>query len=188
MLKEVTGKALNDFGKNVIKQSRSNLTRANKKYKNNLYNSLAFNLYVGKSSFTLAFSMEDYGQFVDQGVRGADPSKVSKNAKIKGQQAPNSEFRFGSGNYRGTWGNFVNGLEDWVKSKNLRLRDEKGKYTKGNTKTIAQIIARNIYARGIKPTMFFTNAFNSAFKSLPDEVVEAYNLDIQEFLKYTIKK
>jgi hypothetical protein len=34
--------------------------------------------------------MEDYGVFQDKGVKGKDPSKVSKNAKIKGQQAPNS--------------------------------------------------------------------------------------------------
>jgi hypothetical protein len=29
-------------------------------------------------------------------LSGKDPSKVSKNAKIKGQQAPNSPYKFGS--------------------------------------------------------------------------------------------
>lgn len=30
--------------------------------------------------------MKEYGLFHDQGVRGKDPSRVSPNAKIKGQQ------------------------------------------------------------------------------------------------------
>jgi hypothetical protein len=51
---------------------------------------------VGANSFRLAFLMEDYGTFVDKGVKGSDPSKVSKNAKIKGQQAPNSPYSFKS--------------------------------------------------------------------------------------------
>jgi hypothetical protein len=178
MLKEVTGKALNDFGKNVIKQSRSNLTRANAKNKGNLYNSLAFNLSIGKSSFTLAFSMEDYGQFIDEGVRGANPSSV-KNGKQKAQGSP-----FSFKNKKPP----MQPLMEWAKSKNIRLRDAKGKYTKGNYRTIGFILQKRIFAQGIKPTMFFTKAFVSSFKSLPDEVVEAYNLDIQEFLKYTIKK
>ena len=41
--------------------------------------------------------MEDYGVFQDKGVKGKDPSKVSPNAKITGQQAPNSPFKFGTG-------------------------------------------------------------------------------------------
>jgi hypothetical protein len=36
--------------------------------------------------------MEDYGKFVDKGVKGANPSNVSPNAKIRGQQAPNSPY------------------------------------------------------------------------------------------------
>ena len=34
--------------------------------------------------------MDEYGFYQDLGVKGKNPSKVSKNAKIKGQQAPNS--------------------------------------------------------------------------------------------------
>ena len=132
--------------------------------------------------------MEDYGKFVDKGVRGKDPSKVSPNAKIKGQQAPQSEYKFGSGNFKGQWGDFTGKLEKWVKSKNLRLRDSKGRFTQGNVKTIAQIVARNIYARGIKPSLFFTKPFNKAFERLPDELVEAYGLDVEQFLQYTINK
>jgi hypothetical protein len=185
---EKTYNYLNDFAKYVIQQSRSNLTNGGKNYEKKLYNSLDSEINVSANSFRLAFLMEDYGKFVDKGVRGKDPSRVSKNAKIKGQQAAGSEYKFGSGNFRGTWGTFTNGLEKWVKAKGLRLRDSKGRFKEGNVKTIAQIVARNIYFRGIKPSLFFTKPFEKAFERLPDELVEAYGLDVEQFLQYTINK
>ena len=186
--KQQTRKYLNDFAKYVIQQSRSNLSKQGKSFEKKLYNSLDAEIEVGANSFRLTFLMEDYGKFVDKGVRGKDPSKVSPNAKIKGQQAPQSEYRFGSGNFSGKWGDFTNKLEKWVKAKGLRFRDSKGKYKEGNAKSMAQVVARNIYSRGIKPSLFFTKPFEKAFERLPDELVEAYGLDVEQFLKYTITK
>jgi hypothetical protein len=125
--------------------------------------------------------------FQDKGVKGKDPSKVSKNAKIKGQQAPNSPYKFGSGNYSGQWSSFVGKLEVWAKRKNIRLRDEKGRFKRGNYKTIAQVIAGNIYNRGIKPSMFFTTPFQKAFKDLPEELILSFGLDLERFIDFTIK-
>jgi hypothetical protein len=124
---------------------------------------------------------------MNKGVKGKDPSKVSKNAKIKGQQAPNSPYKFGSGNYSGKWANFVGKLEVWAKKKNIRLRDEKGRFKRGNYKTIAQVIAGNIYNRGIKPSMFFTKPFEKAFKDLPEELILSFGLDLERFIDFTIK-
>ena len=183
-----TKEALNKFAKYVIQQSRSNLTRNNKNYKKSLYNSLKSDINVSANSFSLSFIMDEYGVFQDKGVRGKDPSKVSPNAKIKGQQAPQSEYKFGSGNFKGQWGDFTGKLENWVKSKNLRLRDSKGRFTQGNVKTMAQIVARNIYARGIKPSLFFTKPFERAFDNLPDELVNAFGLDLDDFYDFTTKK
>lgn len=50
------------------------------------------------------------------------------------------------------------------------------------------LIARSIYHKGIKPSLFFTKPFEKAFERLPDELVEAYGLDLEQFLKYTITK
>lgn len=186
-LKE-TQEALNKFAKYVIQQSRSNLTKSKKADTKQLYNQLGYDVEVMPNSFVLSFKMPEYGLFVDKGVRGKDPSKVSKNARIKGQQAPNSPYRFGSGNYKGTWGKFTDSIERWAKRKNIRLRDEKGRFTRGDYKTIAQIIAGNIYNRGIKPSLFFTTPFEKAFKNLPKELIEAYALDVQDFLKYTLNE
>ena len=175
---------LNRFAKYVISQSRANLTRA-KKGGGSLYKSLDSNVKVSKNSFELSFLMEDYGVFQDKGVKGKDPSKVSPNAKITGQQAPNSEYKFGSGktgNYKG----FVLSIEKWAKKKNIRLRDKKGKFTKGNYKTIAHIIAGNIYNRGIKPSLFFTKPFEKAFKNIDKDLIKAYKLDIETLMENSI--
>jgi hypothetical protein len=185
-LKE-TRDALNKFAKYVIQQSRNNLSKSKKNFSKQLYNSLDYDLNVSKNSFSLSILMEDYGLFQNKGVKGKDPSKVSKNAKIKGQQAPNSPYKFGSGNYSGKWANFVGKLEVWAKKKNIRLRDEKGRFKRGNYKTIAQVIAGNIYNRGIKPSMFFTKPFEKAFKDLPEELILSFGLDLERFIDFTIK-
>ena len=181
---------LNRFAKYVVSQSRANLTRGSKPYgsKNDskkLYNSLDYDVTVSKNSFQLAFLMEDYGIFQDKGVRGKDRSKVSPNAKITGQQAPNSPYRFGSGK-TGNWKEFVLNIEKWAKKKNLRLRDKKGRFTKGNYKSIAHIVAGNIYNRGIKPSLFFTKPFEKAFSNLSKDLIEAYKLDVEQLIKTTV--
>jgi len=189
MLKNVK-EELNRFAKYVVSQSRANLTRGSKPYgsKNDskkLYNSLDYDVTVSKNSFQLAFLMEDYGVFQDKGVRGKDPSKVSPNAKITGQQAPNSPYRFGSGK-TGNWKEFVLNIEKWAKKKNLRLRDKKGRFTKGNYKSIAHIVAGNIYNRGIKPSLFFTKPFEKAFSNLSKDLIESYKLDVEQLIKTTV--
>tara|TARA_R110002167_G_scaffold169666_2_gene367581 strand:- start:365 stop:943 length:579 start_codon:yes stop_codon:yes gene_type:complete len=181
---------LDRFAKYVISQARANLTRGSKPYgsKNSsrkLYDSLKSNVKVSKNSFELSFLMEQYGLFQDKGVKGKDPSKVSPNAKITGQQAPNSEYRFGSGN-TGNYKDFVDSIEVWAKRKNIRLRDKKGKFTKGDYKTIARIIAGNIYNRGIKPSLFFTKPFEKAFDNIDKDLVKAYKLDIETLMKNSI--
>ena len=78
MLTEETRKALQDFAKAVIRESRRNLTRNKKNASKSLHKSLDYDLDVGKNSFSLSFLMEQYGVFVDEGVKGANPSNVSK--------------------------------------------------------------------------------------------------------------
>ena len=193
MLKNVQ-EEMNAFAKYVIIQARANLTRGikvggkkrPKKDTGKLYNSLKYDLNVSKNSFGLDFIMAEYGIYQDAGVKGKDPSKVSPNSKIKGQQAPNSKYRFGSGK-TGNYKDFVLSLEKWAKRKNVRLRDKKGKFTKGNYKTIAHIIAGNIYNRGIKPSLFFTKPFKKAFKNLDKDIVKAFRLDVEALIKTTTK-
>ena len=39
--------------------------------------------------------------------------------------------------------------------------------------------------KGLEPTYFFTNAFEAAYKNLPKEFINKYELDIDNFLKFT---
>ena len=168
-------KVLDDFRDNVIKEAKKGMPRSS----GALAKSLKSYVKESKNSIQISFTMDNYGWFQDEGVKGKDPSKVSPNAKIRGQQAPNSDYKFGSKRYSGTWGKFVQSLAVWAKKKNIRLRDEKGKFKKGNYNTIANIIAGNIYNRGIKPSLFFTKPFEKYFKRLPEELLEKYGLDLE---------
>lgn len=182
-----TKQSLENFRKYVSSQARRNLTRLDKNNSKGIYKRLDGVLNVSPNLLKLSWDL-GYGTFQDLGVKGANPSKVSPNAKITGQQAPNSPYKFGSGSASGKWGQFVNSLEKWAKKRNLRFRDKKGRYVKGNYKSIAYVTASNIYNRGIKPSLFFTKPFEQAYKNLPDQLIEAYGLDVEEFLKFTLNK
>ena len=51
-----------------------------------------------------------------------------------------------------------------------------------------QLLNKSIWNKGLKPSLFFTKQFEKAFKTLPDEILKAYGLDVEEFLKFTIKQ
>ena len=172
-----TQKALQRFARHVVSQSKANLTRGGKRATGSLYDSIGSTMNVSKRSFSLSFVMEEYGMFIDRGVRGSNPSLV-KNGKQKAPLSPHS---------------FKNKMPPlkyilpWVKLKKIRLRDEKGKFKKGSYKSIAFMIQRSVFAQGIKPTMFFTKPFAKAFKNLPEELIESFGLDVGDFLKFTQK-
>ena len=177
---------LNSFAKYVIQQSRSNLTKGKKNFNKKLYNSLDYDLDLNfdGSGFILRFLMEEYGLYQDEGVKGKDPSKVSPNAKIKGQQAPNSRFRFGSGSRRGTFASFVKRMSIYAKAKNIRFRQgNTGRFAEGGYDAMGYVIAKNIYNRGIKPSMFFTKPFEKRFKTLPNELIAAFVNDAEKTIE-----
>lgn len=175
LLRENTKEYLNAFAKYVIQQSRSNLSKQGKNVDRKLYNSLDKEIEVGANSFRMAFLMEDYGQFQDKGVKG----------KTSSTKAPNSPYKFGSGT--GKKGGLTEGISKWVRQKRIQFKDRKtGKFL--SYQSTSFLITRSVYHKGIKPSLFFTRPFEKAFERLPDELVEAYGLDLEEFLKYTINK
>lgn len=158
--------ALNKFAKEVIKQSRANLTRGKKNYKKNLYKSLDSELSVGPNSFSLSFIMEEYGMYQDQGVSGVE-KKYKTPYSYKTKMPP------------------VKPLADWAKFRRIRLRDEKGRFSKGDYNTIGFLIARKIFKEGIKPSLFFTKPFERNFERLPDELVDRFALDLDDLFDFT---
>jgi len=165
--------ALDDFGKYIVQQSRTNLTKKGKKDTSSLYKSIDYDLKVSKNSFELTFLMEDYGKFVDKGVKG-----VSSSAK-----APTSPFKFGSGTGRSR--GLTNGIKGWTKRKRIQFKDRNsGKFL--SYESTAFLIMRSIWNKGLETTNFFERPFELAFKRLPDDVVEAYGLEVDSLLKTSL--
>jgi len=167
-LKE-TQKVLEAFKDFVIQQARTRLTKNKKNVSKELYNSLRGNVKEMPNSIAVDFEMEEYGVYQDKGVSGTE-KKYNTPYSYKSKMPP------------------IKPLADWAKSKNIRLRDEQGKYKKGNYNTIGYLIARSIYKKGIKPSLFFTKPFEQAFKKLPNELTESFGLDVEDFLAFALKQ
>lgn len=166
---------LQAFNKYVIQQARTNLTKGNKNVTKELYDSLKATSKVNPNSIENYIEMADHGKFLDLGVKG----------KVSSQRAPNSPFKFGSGT--GKPGGLTEGIRGWVKARRFQFKNrETGKFM--SYEQTAQLITRSIYLKGTKPTLFFSKPFAQGFKSLPDELIKAYGLDIESFMKFTLNK
>jgi hypothetical protein len=119
------------------------------------------------------FSMEEYGAYQDLGVKG----------KKSSSKAPESPYRFGSGT--GRRGGLTEGMQKWVERRRIQFRNKDGKFM--SYKSTAWVMTRSIYAKGIKPSLFFTKPFEAAYKNLPEQLIEKYGLEatklFQEFIK-----
>jgi len=166
--------SLDAFGKFIVQQSRTNLSKKKKKDTGELYNSISYELRVSKNSFQLSFKMTDYGQFIDKGVKG-----VSSSGK-----APNSPFKFGTGT--GRTGGLTKGIDGWVKRKRIQFKNRGNGQFMSYSQT-AFLIRNSIWNKGLETTNFFERPFELAFKKLPDELIEKYNLDLDNLLMTSLK-
>lgn len=158
------------FANEVINRSKSNLTQKKKNVNKNLYNSLNYELKVSKAnSFSLSFMMEDYGKFIDKGVKGRDSSL----------KAPNSPYQFKNKMPP------LKSLDGWIVKRGIATRDKKGRFVSREGLKFA--IAKSIQTKGIETTNFFTKPFENAFKRLPEDIINAYALDLENLLKFTLK-
>lgn len=152
---------LNKFGKRVVAQSRANLTRQKRNVTKELYDSLAYEIKEDNGQFSVAFIMAEYGQFIDEGVNGKEKSYGAPNS-FKSKMPP------------------IKDMAEWAKKRGIRLRDEKGKFKKGNYKTIGFLIARSVFKKGIKPSLFFTKPFEKAFEDFEEDILEQFLEDIED--------
>ena len=162
-----TQDALNAFGRYVVQQSRSKLTQNNKNASKRLYESLGYELKVMPNSFSMAFLMENYGEYQDKGVSGTEV-KYNTPYKYTNKMPRPSAF------------------SQWVVRKGLKgTRDAKGRFV--SRKGLMFAVANSIFKKGIKPSMFFTTPFQKAFKDLPEELILSFGLDLERFIDFTIK-
>jgi hypothetical protein len=168
---QATIKRFRDY---VIQQSRSNLTKGGKNVSKKLYNSIKGQILVDNNYTLLGFSMDDYGAYQDKGVKG----------KFKSNKAPDSPYKFGSGT--GRKGGLTDGIEKWVKTKGIQFRDKKsGKFI--TYKSTAFIIARSIFATGLKPSLFFTKPFEAGYKKFIDvDLLKAFGKDLDTLVSFNL--
>lgn len=152
---ENTKKALDKFGKYLVKESRKNLTRKKKNVTNSLYESLDFDVKAMPNSFEFDFLMNEYGEWVDKGRKA-------------GKNPPFSPLR------------------KWVQDRRIQFRSNKGKFQSYDQ--TAWAIVKSIGKKGIPASNFYSRPFNLGYAKLPNEIMEAYALDVEDFLEFTIDK
>jgi hypothetical protein len=122
---------------------------------------------VGKNSFQLDFTMEQYGLFQDKGVSGTKTVYATPYS-YKSKMPPTKS------------------LDKWIVRKGIAPRNKEGKFISREGLKFA--IARKIFLYGIKPSLFFTKPFQQGYdKYITKELETAFALDIEELLKFSLK-
>ena len=175
MLRTYTEKVLEDFAKATFAQAERNLP----KFSGELKNSFKFDVRENKNSLSLNMYMADYGLWQDEGVMGVGGvrrttsrfNKRDNKGKMWKQKGKGSRFSFKSPSISLKPDSTHRGIRLWAVSKGLN----------------PYAVAKSIAMQGIKPSRFMTNALEKEFKTLPDEITEAYGLDINDFMQFAFK-
>ena len=175
MLKlEKVNKTIQMFRDYVIKEAKDNLKRTGHNNTSSLANSLKGEIVVDDKYAIVGFQMNDYGTFVDLGVRG----------KTSSLKAPNSPYKFGTGT--GRKGGLTQGINKWVKQKGFQFRDKRGRFMSYDS--TAYLITRSIFQKGIKPSLFFTKPFEAGYKKYIDiDLIKAFGQDVETMVDYNLK-
>jgi hypothetical protein len=159
-----TRDALRDFAQYVVKQSRSRLSKGKNNATGSLYKSLDYRIENTPTGIKAVFDMNEYGAYLDQGVSGV-------------KQKYNTPFSYTTKRPP------MQSLLEWVKVRRIRFRDSKGRFTRGNYKSIAFVLQRSIYEKGIKPSLFFTRPFNLGVDRYESQILKAFLEDLGDNLE-----
>lgn len=175
--------AMIKFASKVIGEGREILDQKEKRTSTDtLYNQYHYTLQTSKNNLTIGFefgSARDYWKFVDEGVRGvgysdakSDGGKQGKRGRTGIARGAGSPFAF---KYANPGGAMVNAIQEWIKNKPISLRD-------GNELGAAFAIGYSIKRRGLERTQFYTIPVRKNLITLPDEVKEAFRIDIEKLM------
>jgi len=183
-----TIQSLQKLGGSIIKEGRGILKSKKKQTKkNSLYNDFDYKIINNTKGVSLEWEFggaEDYWEFVDQGVRGSGKAKggttkSGKQAKRGGTglaRARKSPFKYTNKMPpRGV-------IDRWIVGKPLRsARDKKGKFIP--RKTMAYLIQRSIFQKGLYRTLFFTKPYEKESKKYDPLIVESLADDLMNDIK-----
>tara|TARA_R100000664_G_scaffold31923_1_gene46101 strand:+ start:1828 stop:2370 length:543 start_codon:yes stop_codon:yes gene_type:complete len=174
-----TIQTLQKLGANVVKEGRSILKRKKKTTsQNSLYNEFDYLVTADRNSVTLEFEFgraDDYWMFVDEGVRGAGGFKGS--GKMRGQGSP---FKYSDKMPpRGA-------IDRWIVGKPLKsARNKGGRFIP--RKSLAFLIQRAIYQRGLERTQFFSKPYTQQLNKQIDKIVDSVGDDLELMLDTQLK-
>jgi hypothetical protein len=150
---------LDRFIKHVVSQAKKNLTTTGKNASKKLYNSIKGEAKAFPNSIGIYFDMEEYGFYQDKGVSGVK-KKYDTPFSYKSKMPPPKAF------------------DKWTIRRGIAPRGKGGKFQ--SRKGLNFAIARSIFEKGIKPSLFFTKPFEAAFKNLPDDLIESYGFEVED--------
>ena len=152
---------LDEFGKQFIDAYRSGLDAKNANASKNLYNSLNFEVKIGKQSINLDILLNDYWKYLEYGCKGTETSYPE--AYYPAHFPPTSA------------------IEEWIKIKPVIPEQRNGKLP--TQKQLAYLISRSIYQKGIEPRFIFRDAVDDVWEQLKDALNEAIEKDVENNIK-----
>jgi hypothetical protein len=158
---------LNIVGGNVVQQARANLRKAGKGG-GKLEKSIKAVVKPTDTGYVLQFMMEDYGTFVDKGVKGTGGTLKGKSwsgrrwyIDYKGKRR-DSPYKYGRGT--GKKGGLTKGIASFVRKKNINKSSISGKYI--SAKGIKIAIVKTIWTKGIHGISFFQKPLSMAIQAI----------------------
>ena len=152
---------LDEFGKQFIDAYRSGLDAKNANASRDLYNSLNFEVKIGKQSISLDILLNDYWKYLEYGCKGTETSYPD--AYYPAHFPP------------------TKAIEEWIKIKPVIPEQRNGKLP--TQKQLAFLIARSINKKGIEPRFIFRDAVDDIWEQLKDALNEAIEKDVENNIK-----
>ena len=86
-------KAIDKFGNSVVSHARQNLKKKDKNTSGQLSKSLSYDLDITNNVYSITFNWEEYGKFIDKGVKGVGGTKAD-GSKWKLKRVSGSPYRY----------------------------------------------------------------------------------------------
>ncbi len=172
---------IHKFATKVIAEARMNLQKKKSKSSGALANSLKYTFTEDEKNFIIHFWSNEYGKYIDKGVKGAKSS-------YEGDEAPTKPYDRKQPYAYTDKMPPPSKLDKWIVRNNLAPR-QKGKFTGrkidtvGFKKSIQFLIARSIWSKGIKASQFFSKPLEKEYLSLGAEIVKEFTISIENIAK-----
>ena len=156
--------ALDELGRKITRDAKLNLKRV-KKGNSSLYKKLKYK--VDKNSIT--FTLPDYWEYVDAGVKGVGGTKAD-GSRWKTKKVTNSKFK-----YRDKMPPLM-AFNGWTIKKRIAPRSKGGQFT--SRKSLLFAISKSVYHTGIATTDFFTEPVETNVRLLAPKLAEQQILEL----------